>query len=347
MRFEPPVDRQLLRAAAEQAYGLTAAAFAFVPLGLGSACYTLRADDDAEYLLKLWTHLRVGDAAAERQHLTLALTRALHDRGVDLRVPYPFATRGGALWAALDGMPFALAPLLPGTNLPGRWPLPLRAALGRAIATLHRATPQVADIPLPREQFAIAYEPHLRAVIAAAATMPADAPPELQALRRWLLSRQGEVEAQLARLHALQAIARRLAPPFVLAHTDLHHNNVLVDDAGGPALLDWDDVKLAPPEHDLWIALQYEDDDAGMAALLSGYRAAGGATPLSLDQYAFYLLRRHLEDMTIDAAALLDPATDERERAALLAAVDQCAARWRRLDADLASIARALREGGA
>jgi Ser/Thr protein kinase RdoA (MazF antagonist) len=346
VRFEPAFDRDLLRAAAERAYGLTAAAFNFVPLGLGSACYTLRAGDGSDYLLKLWTHLRLGEPAAERQYLTLVLTRALHDRRVGLRVPYPVLTRDGALWADLGGTPFALAPLLPGRNLPGVWPLPLRAALGRDIATLHRATPLVADLALPEERFALWFEPQLRRDLVAAAATPPDARPGLLALRAWVLAHGDDVAAQLARLHVLGAVARRQERPLVLAHTDLHHYNVLVDDAGGLAILDWDDVKLAPPEFDLWLAFEDEDGGAGMAALLAGYREGGGVWPLSLDQYAYYLLRRHVEDMAVDTAFLLAPNAETREDDALLASLDHCAERWSRLDATLTTIAHALRESG-
>jgi spectinomycin phosphotransferase len=40
-------------------------------------------------------------------------------------------------------------------------------------------------------------------------------------------------------------------PQLVLCHADLHLANLLVDDGGGLAVVDWDGLELAPPERDL------------------------------------------------------------------------------------------------
>jgi aminoglycoside phosphotransferase (APT) family kinase protein len=162
-----------------------------------------------------------------------------------------------------------------------------------------------------------------------------------------VLKYREDILAQLERLHHLQATVRRLNGPFVLCHTDLHGGNVLVGDDGQLCLLDWDDAKLAPPEHDLWAGLGADDRAAGFEAFLNAYRRAGGAAPLYLDHFAFYLLRRHVEDMAVCLGRLLAREADEREDAGLLRGMeDWGVAQWSRLVNTLAIVAAALRRDG-
>jgi Ser/Thr protein kinase RdoA (MazF antagonist) len=346
MRFEPPVDRLQLLEAARDACGIPARDLTFLPVGLEAACYVLSATDGS-YFLKLWPHLRLGQQAAARRLASLVLTRALHDRGLGLRVPYPITTRDGALWADLSGMPFVVAPLLSGAAPRDPWPPGFCAELGRTVATIHRATRALADLlPLP-ESLDVAFVPTLLRDIEVAARITPDARPGLLALRDWVTGRRDGILAKLARLHELQATVRRLDGPVVLCHTDLHDANLLVDDDGRIGILDWDDAKLAPPEHDLWAGLGEDHRGEGFDAFLQAYRSANGAAPLHLEHFAFYLLRRYLEDLAVNLGRLLDPDADEREDPALLHSMEAWSiARWSRLDETLRVIATALRQDG-
>lgn len=343
--MEPAIDRSRLRAAAGDAYAIAVRDLSFMPVGLGAACYELVTGDGARYVLKVWPHLRSGGPAAERQQATLALTRAVHDQGIGVRVPYPLRTRTGALWATIDEMPFALAPLLPGWEPPAPWPPSLAAELGRTLATLHRATPSFAGLVPRGDPLAVAWEPALLRNLDAAPRIGPEARPGLRAVRRFVLEQQDDIRAQLARLHRLQAAARRCAGPLVLCHTDLHGGNLLVDDEGRVSLLDWDDAKMAPPEHDLWSGLGPAEQGESFVEFLAAYRDAGGAFPLHIERFAFYLLRRYIEDMAVNLDQVLAPDADEREDAAQLYGMEAWGApRWSRLDETLSVIAAGLRQ---
>src|SRR5262249_58945025 len=103
-----------------------------------------------------------------------------------------------------------------------------------------------------------------------------------------------------------------LPGPFVLCHSDAGGENLLID-GDTIAVLDWDDVVVAPPEHDLQAAL-----DVGVQRVFRAYAAAGGASPLHLEHFAFYLLRRYLGDMTVRFLRLLHEQTGEAEDEQLL-----------------------------
>jgi hypothetical protein len=144
--------------------------------------------------------------------------------------------------------------------------------------------------------------------------------------------------AQLTRLHNLQPVVRRLPGPFVLCHADMGGDNLLVDDHEQLGVLDWDDARVAPPEHDL-----QEARGEGFERFLQVYKAAGGAQPLHLDHFAFSLRRRHLGDMVARLLQMLEHDASAEQDAHALDGIEAWGfAQWRMLDETLNTIAGAL-----
>lgn len=338
MRYEPPVDRARLIDAVRQRYGFPARGLTFVPVGFATACYELDCADGSRYFLKLWPNLRLGQPVATRLYGTLVLVRALYDRKLYQRVPAPLAACDGAWWADMAGTPFAIFQLLPGMSPPAQLPRALWSEFGRTLATIHRATPHLSDVLPPRETFALTFEPALRRGMDVVARMGPGTRPGLRALHERLVTRQNDILFQLERLHQLQSTVRQLGGAFVLCHTDLNGSNMLVDEQGRISVLDWDVATVAPPEHDLWGAV-----GDGLGSILDTYQEAGGARPLYLEHFAFYLLRRYLEDMAARVVRLLDEQADGHEDDELLYGIEAYGfARWSALDDTLATIAAAL-----
>lgn len=137
----------------------------------------------------------------------------------------------------------------------------------------------------------------------------------------WIRDRRGEVEAQLARLEGVIALARATPRPDVICHTDFGGHNAIVDEETGEivAILDWDYARLAPREHDLWAAFEEPDP----LAYLEAYGLDVDLDPTHLE---YALLARGLRDATARVATECD-----RE------GVDTWGFdRWRRLDRNLA-----------
>jgi aminoglycoside phosphotransferase (APT) family kinase protein len=344
MRFEPTIDLARLKGVIARAYGMRVVELNFVPASSNAACYKLTTGANENYFLKLWLQMRIDSPDAAKQHTSLRTVRALHDLGLGLRLPYPILTLESDLWAELSGAPFALAPFLHGAKPTEPWPSAVGQKLGRAIATLHGATATLTEVQPQQERLDIGFEPALRSNLALATGLGMDSRPSLLELRDWLLARQDNIRLQMKRLHDFQFAAQQIQGPFVLCHTDLHHNNLLVDEAGTLAILDWDDVKLAPPEHDLWSGLGKDYRGEVFSECMQAYREASGASPLFLEHFAFYLLRRYLEDLNVCVSGLLRPSADGREDGVLLYGVGECFSRWLRLDETLTAIAATLRQ---
>jgi Ser/Thr protein kinase RdoA (MazF antagonist) len=318
MLVEPAVDRDSLIAAVHQYYGLTVASLEFVPVGWGTAGYKLRAGD-SQYFLKLWPDGREAAGALDR----LPFVQQLHAHG--LRVPYPLATRENQLSVQLPSGVIALFPFLAGSSPPD-WPVCPRSVLeeiGRTIGQLH-AIPL--DLPF-REEFAVRTREQLRPYVGGEVLRPYET----------------ELSKQLDRLDELQQQARLASGPFVVTHTDLIGNNILVDDEGQVSVLDWDDMRLAPPEYDLSLLLHGVQpvDGRALATVLEVYPVR----PLRIELFAFFLLRRALDDFTARIFVLSEgertphEIDDAREGLELWGAEQ-----WRHLDRRLDLIRSALPE---
>ncbi len=349
MRREPPIDRARLIETIRDVYELPVEGLVFVPVGYAAACYTVRCAGGVQCFLKLWPDMRAGRASPVRPDVVLPLTRALHERDLLPRVPYPVPTRDGALWADFAGDPFAVFPFLTGRTPPPwpDWPSALRDELARTVTAIHRATPALTDVLPPREAFAVPFKADLLGGLAAIERIGPRARPGLRALRHLMRPRRDEILAQLARLHGLQRAVRALSGPFVLCHTDIGRDNLLIDDRGALYVLDWDDATVAPPEHDLQAALG-DDGGEGLGRFLDIYGAAGGAPSLHLEHFAFYLLRRYLGDMTARLLRVLTENTTAAQDEDALGGIEMWGfAQWSALDETLAVVAATLRSYGA
>ncbi|GAA3544974.1 phosphotransferase enzyme family protein [Kribbella ginsengisoli] len=322
MLVEPRLDRAALLDTLREHYGLAFEALRFIPVGWASAAYEVQADDD-RYFLKLWPDGR--DAAGAVARLPLVLR--LHELG--FRVPYPVATAEGALSASVAAGVVALFPFLAGVTPAGwpRWPLAVLDELGRTVAGLHAATSRL-SVALPRERFTIPVADELRLHLSDRAVKPD----------------RGAVMDQLERLERLQSAVRRLPTQYVLSHADLVGDNILVDDDGRISLLDWDEAHLAPPELDLAMLLhgQQPTDAEAFRRALAVYPSD---VPLSEDLFAFFLLRRYLDDYTARVLRLhqdeLDPAEEADARDGLRR---WGSGQWVHLDRTLGLIRGALLE---
>ncbi len=344
MRYEPRVDRAHLAQTIRITYGLPVDKVEFVPVGYAAACYALRCPNETWYFAKLWPRWRAEDPSGSQRETTLSLLRALRDRRLYPRVPCPIVTQSGATWASCDGIPFAVFPFLPGRTPPDwpAWPLHVWVVMARALAAIHRARPALADVPLPREKFSIPFEADLLHGLDQVHHLTPAARPGLRALRDLVQPRRADILAQLARLHRLQQTVQTLPSSFVLCHRDFGGDNLFVDDDGALWVLDWDGACLAPPEHDLCVGAE----GGHLAQFLAAYAEAGGVElgQLHLDQFAFALLRRYVQDLAARLLRLLEDVSEDEQQDALDGMVAWGFSQWSRLDDRLDALAGALAE---
>ncbi|NNF69352.1 MAG: phosphotransferase, partial [Acidimicrobiia bacterium] len=82
-----------------------------------------------------------------------------------------------------------------------------------------------------------------------------------------LTSGRSGLHEELARYDGLVTLALSIDPRFVITHGEPHAGNVIHTEAGA-RLIDWDTVKWAPIERDLWHLVDYDNWDRGYGTVV-------------------------------------------------------------------------------
>ncbi|MCL1794667.1 MAG: aminoglycoside phosphotransferase family protein [Oscillospiraceae bacterium] len=101
--------------------------------------------------------------------------------------------------------------------------------------------------------------------------------------------------------------------PIVLCHGDAHGNNVIQGEQ--LVLADWEDLRWAPAEADLFIHAWHKHSNT----FLEAYAIARRGYFINKELLCFYTLRRRIEDVWVDMQRLIEESPDETERAKSLA----------------------------
>ena len=245
MYEKPNIPDEDLRAAVRDQYGIDAATLAFLPLGLDSMAgvYRVVSEQGKAYLLKA----KVGPFY-EAGYL---VSRYLCDQGI-AGVVAPLRTKRNPLWTRLGEWTVTVYPFIDGES---GWNPGMTDAQWRAVGTILHHMHQVR---LPAEGFEglrkETFDPtgYRRSVdaletqhICAEGGSPAE-----EALRVAWLAYQPMIHTVVASLETLARVLQRQSGPYVICHADLHPSNIIRGQSNQVFVIDWDDVMLAPKEHD-------------------------------------------------------------------------------------------------
>ena len=341
MRLEPQIDQTSLIACVVAEYGVALRHLAYIPLGEASYSFVAEAGDGARYILKVLDASRLAQITAQRMTFVLPLLHELRSKALLPNVPQPVFTAAGAPVAFCGDCRLVLLDYVEGDNpdcatlhRPNIW-----ARLARDVAHLHLAT-EALELPCPEiETFEIPFETALLDGMAALAEVTADDRPGHQALASLLVPQADTVTAFLARLRELADLSRDLASSNVLCHTDIHRWNLLIDADDALTIIDWEGVKLAPAEHDLFA---FNGDD--FPAFLDAYLGAGGVRDLHAETFGFYFYRRNLEDLTDYIVRILHENDDTQSAMDVGATRSECLASWPHMEASIERVREQLAE---
>jgi Ser/Thr protein kinase RdoA (MazF antagonist) len=296
------MDRaELLTAVLAKHYGLVAVALEPVPDGFTRRTWSAWTED-SRYAVKV----RVDRS-------TVGRLDALRAAELGVRIPAPLRTRRGRLRAHLAvGDPVAVFEWLDGEPLADwpAWPATVLESIGAGIARLHQAAAL-----LPRGRGIRVHGGSLTRSVTALSWY-ADEHHHPDALARDLLS--DRLPALLEVRRVLREQGGSPGGPLVLCHTDLYADNLIVDEAGSVGILDWDEAALAPAEADFAVIARDQSSPDPLAAVVSGYRSAGGGE-LSIEAMKWHILTRLLGDGVARLPLVADPGMGpaEREQGAL------------------------------
>jgi thiamine kinase-like enzyme len=158
----------------------------------------------------------------------------------------------------------------------------------------------------------------------------------MQKLRDLLLPRKDDILGLLQRLKELQAQVKAVGKEMVVCHTDLHGDNLMVDDERNLYILDWEGAMIAPPEHDLFF---FAEEERFWSLFLPTYEREFGPVGLDSNAFGFYYYRRNLEDLIDWIVRILRyNFNDEQDRQDLLGIVEDCMSGWPYLETTISKI---------
>jgi len=292
--LSPPDDLVLeqLTAALTRHWGVAVASAGYLPVGFGSHHWRV-ADpagggwfvtvDDLDAKRRTGTDSR--DDGCGRLRRALGTARALRDAG-ETFVLAPVPTAGADTVARVtDRYAASLYPYVEGESFDfgGYADDDHRDAVLEMVVRVHGA-PETVRRRAARDDLRIRHRDTLDAALGGAAV--AAGGPYAEPAARLLADHAGAVREQVIRYDALAAGADR--GRAVLTHGEPHPGNTMRTKDGW-RLIDWDTVKVAPPERDLWM----------LGDRLAGYTAATGVD-VRPELLELFRLRWTLTDLAIE-----------------------------------------------
>ncbi len=217
----------------------------FLPIGadVNSAVYRVTAADDTPYLLKL----RRGNF----NEVAVTVPALLHAQGLQ-KVMAPLATTMHQWWVHAHGFAWMLYPFFTGKTgfeealSPAQW-----IALGASMQAVHTTRlPTALEARMPRESYAPHWRRGVQAFDQQVAQQVYDDPIAARFAAFWTTKR-AEIHTIVARAEQLAQVLQQRNCALVVCHADLHAGNVLVGADDALAIVDWDELILAPKERDL------------------------------------------------------------------------------------------------
>lgn len=290
MLDKPPLEDEKIAACLKKTYNLSLTTIEFLPIGHDSYAGVYRVQGNGQsYFLKVKR-----DAVTE---LSVRLPRYLKEQGIE-QVVAPIPTMTGQLWGKIDDFTLILYPYIEGkTGMAGGLSHSQWIAFGAALRQLHsvRLSPELLNITpkepyLPNPQWSALF----KQVQASVGSQPYDSPAEKQLAAFWVSKRQ-EISQIVDRTEQLGRMLKNKSLDFVLCHSDIHTNNVLIDTQGRLFIVDWDQPMLAPKERDLMFVTVggFMSDERKEALFFKGY----GQTTIDPLALAFYHYVRAVEDL--------------------------------------------------
>jgi spectinomycin phosphotransferase len=241
----------IVASALRSAYGINATSLEPTERGKDFAASVFRVSADSSgprYIVKVRRAEAPRDVAA-------AVARHLADAGVP-GVVAPIRSRAGALSARSENVSLTVYPFIEGRMgiememADSSW-----RALGEFAQRLHATPlpPKLASV-IPRESYRPPEIDTIPRVDAAVAAPTADNPATRRVVELWGGHRV-EILDLARRAETLGDALRERSLPLVTCHADMHTGNLIVDDAGGVWVFDWDELVLAPKERDLMFSV--------------------------------------------------------------------------------------------
>lgn len=315
-----------------------------IPGGWSARSYRLHDATGGAYVVKAYDQSPDARTWLAAMVERLPILHDLHHSGRFPWLPAPVRAIDGAFTVPFDRCDLLLSTFVPGRHPPedcAQWPEALVRQFAERVAALHSLGETGLFGLLPREEFRLVFRSSLEEGMERLEAAANWERPGVLALRELLLPRRHELLHLIDRTEELAVQARGRTQSLVPCHADLHRLNLIVGEDGALYLLDWEGLRLAPAEQDLFF---WADEPIG-ASVLRRYLTARPDADLDADTFAYYYHYRNLEDLEAWVSRILDLDRGlEVHRRDVQAISEYCMRWWGELEATSSLVARKLIE---
>ena len=293
----------------EKNYGLIINSIEQIQGGWSALAYKIRSEKGDFFLKAFDKHRHTAQVWINKidEYLPIVMTLSKNSR-LREKMSTPIFTVNGEYKVETDDSVFIVYPFVEGKT-PGNSKLSEyeQECLVEIIAEVHSYTesdfPQLKD---NKESFNVSICENLSQVVTQECLSDAD-------LHNVFLQYRVCLQYGTTEMKRLSASLCNANLDFVLCHTDLHGWNLLQADT--LVLLDWEGLKLAPAEADLFAFSEEFFFDYAWKSFFACYRKARPNYLVNKDALMFYRLHRRLEDIHEFANGILFNGLSENERA--------------------------------
>ncbi|HOP10736.1 MAG TPA: aminoglycoside phosphotransferase family protein [Oscillospiraceae bacterium] len=272
-------------------YDISAVSTETVPVGWSAAAWKVKGED-GDYFLKIYDKQKPSKKCwVERiDRYMPAVLWLSQNNGLSGNMIAPLMTKNGAYKWEDDEFLYLVFPYVDGQTIGQEELSPEQVReLAKTVATLHRYG---AEIPVStqglKENFDVSFCGELKEWL----------------VKSGLLSQYAETIFNFAEELEKRAVTLRKADlKFVFCHTDIHGWNLMQADK--LILIDWEGLKLAPPEADLFSFTNASFFGYAWEEFLKEYRTVHPDFQVNIEVMMFYQLRRRLEDIHAFAKSIL------------------------------------------
>lgn len=229
---------------------------------------------------------------------TLNAVEQMHDNGIE-RICYPLRGTNGLHFSVGDTLIvlFNYIPALQSFDYD-------LYTLGSLIAQIHHITPQL-TVDVPKEQFEFLHHELFNTQFEHILNSQ-ESDLIIQKFQALLRTHEKEIRDHLAKFIQLKEHCRKHFSNFVITHGDIK-NNVLVKSSRDIYIVDWDELRLALAERDLWMMDQHQQ-------FIDGYKNVRPDFVANSNIHSFYILQYYFERIMYYFAEILNEANSTAYR---------------------------------
>jgi len=309
MKIEPKINAQKLKQTILKEYGFKVGEIKYIPKGEVGLSFVAQCKEKKKLFIKIYPATRLAKISIQNLDFSLRVCYDLCTKCSLKNISFPLLTKAGELKINFESNLLAIFNFIKGKNQDNvKLSNKELVKVSELLASVHKNTRKIELEKAPIEKFNIGFKDELINGINILEQNKRLNNKYKVKLAKLLIPMKNETIRLLEKTVKLGKFIRLKESDFVLCHTDPIHQNLILNKNHDVFLIDWDGVKLAPKEHDLWFYLW---DNPNL--FLTSYENIYGSLTLDREAVIFYFYYRILEDLTDWVYAILNENVEDKQ----------------------------------